>query len=206
MENIILGTAIAAVVGYIFLIRTGGAGSSRSAIKPKKHERVTPFALTLPSMPVDLEPCSVEDHLVEGQVYEVDLSNLVCTCQDFQARNGYPQESLSRCCKHLIRALGESKVSEAAGKWEQAIIAEGHGSPRGAWLVKLDTAPEILITASSSREWVNIFAHSKRRGEKIRDATGVIHRHGWNIVENRWSYGEGPAGSRELTPLMRKLF
>lgn len=206
MGNVILVIAIAALLGFVLMRRSSGRGGSRKTIRPKSNARVRPYELTLPPIPADLKPCSVESHSVEGRTYEVDLSNVVCTCKDFQARESYPQESLARCCKHLIRQLGKSKIAAVSGKWEQAIIAERHGSPRGAWLVKLDSAPEVLITASSSQEWTNVFAHSKRKGEKISEATGIIHRHGWSVKENRWSYGEGPAGARELTPLMRELF
>jgi hypothetical protein len=46
-------------------------------------------------------------------------------------------------------------------------------------------------------------ARTPRSGERIKAASGPITRYGWNVEEDRWSYGEGPPGSRELTPLMK---
>lgn len=206
MEKLLLGAlatgAMLAVVGYLLARRA----LDDEADSPEKHRRVTPIDLRLPRIPPGFPPCSIESYTTEGIVYEVDLSRMSCTCKDFQARKKHSRGPLSACCKHLLGQLSLAKGIDRIGKWEKAIIDDGHGDPLCAWLIELDSASDVLATASGSLEWINVFAHSKRKGEKIIEASGTIRSHGWNVEERRWSYGEGPAGSRELTPLMREVF
>ncbi len=52
---------------------------------------------------------------------------------------------------------------------------------------------------------MNVLARTKQRGERISEASGEIERFGWNVREKRWTYGDGPPGSRELTPRLREI-
>ncbi len=61
----------------------------------------------------------------------------------------------------------------------------------------------MLVTVAAGKEWVNVYARTPRSGERIKTASGPIERYGWNVEEVRWSYSQGPPGSRELTPLMK---
>ncbi len=170
------------------------------------HPQVTSYDLSFRVPDDSTEPQEVESYCSDGKTYLVDPVSVTCTCPNAQLRTAWSQDSVARCCKHLLQVLGEVGVFADAGKWEAAILQDGHGGPAGAWLVDLKTAPAVLITVGLSREWVNVFAHTKRRGERIKEASGPIERFGWNISEKRWSYGEGPPGSKELTPIIKEIF
>jgi hypothetical protein len=176
--------------------------SPNGIVQPRSHERVTPHQLTF-TRPTGLTPELVDSDKDQGVQYEVDVSQVTCTCPDFQRRANRPKASFSRCCKHLVRMLSECGHLESADEWVQAIAADGYGAPAEAWMVELNTAPAVLVAVAPSREWVNVYARKPRSGERIKTASGPIERYGWNVEEDRWSYGEGPPGSRELTPLMK---
>jgi hypothetical protein len=145
-------------------------------------------------------------HNNNGREYNVDLLQVTCTCANFEKRDQFETISPMRYCRHLLRLLNERNAFKSMGKWEKAIINDGSGAPIQSWVVSLKTAPEVLIVdAGSGNEWVDVYAHTKRSGEHIADASGEIQRFGWNYIEHRWSYGEGPPGSRELTPLMKSV-
>ena len=136
-------------------------------------------------------------------VYIVDLENQTCTCPDWCARSDQPKNHLGRYCKHLI---GEFRAASSLPKdeWIEWLMSY-RGGPIRAWWIHLKTAPSVLLTCGIGSPWVNIHARTKRKGERIANATGSIEQTGWNVIEQRWSYGQGPIGSRELTPIMRKL-
>lgn len=142
-----------------------------------------------------------------GVFYLLDLNAQTCTCPDFvemRAKKAKPGE-LGRLCKHLLRALERREGFSSASAWVQAIVREGYGAPYFAWEVTLPSARPMLVTVGTSKEWVNIFAHRKRTGERYSEASGVIQQFGWSLDQHRWSYGEGPPGASEIRPLLKEL-
>ena len=173
------------------------------------HVRLTPIGLPGPRVPLP-EPSGIE----RGQPVEVKSSQgratylvnpaaLTCTCIDWKQRAGFTQD-LARCCKHLQSVLVKQGFLEAANEWEHALLEHVRG-PTAAWRFELESAPAVLLATSASSEWVDVLARTKRGGERISQASGKIQRFGWNVREQRWSYGEGPPGSRELTPRLREM-
>ena len=76
------------------------------------------------------------------------------------------------------------------------------------YLIKHSDLPEMVLTLTDgwiSEGWVNIHARKKRTGENIRQASGRFVNYGWNFYQNRWSYGEGPAGASLIRPLLQTV-
>ncbi|WP_176518630.1 SWIM zinc finger family protein [Rhodobacter maris] len=139
--------------------------------------------------------------------YSLDLAAQTCTCPDFVEVRGNLAKSgeLGRLCKHLVRALNERHAFDSANNWVRAIVNAGHGAPYIAWEVSLPTAKPMLVTVGNSREWLNVFAHMKRNGERYSEASGPIEQFGWSLGGHRWSYGQGPAGASEIRPFLKQL-
>lgn len=134
--------------------------------------------------------------------YQSDLGNLTCTCSENATRGHYRPGDDRRICRHLMRHLAQRQLIAGHDKWADAIIQHHKGVPIEAWILTLQSAPEILVTRDLGSDWLNIFAHRKRTGERIATATGPIDRHGWSLSEQRWSYGAGPPGAGEARKLL----
>jgi hypothetical protein len=153
----------------------------------------------------DVQPIRMKS-MSRNVEYQVAISEQKCTCPDFApGREVAPRNHLSRCCKHLLRELKNHGAFEASSKWIGAIAAAGHGGPSAAWIVHLEKSQSVAIVTGSNKEWINVFAHSVRSGEKIANASGPIKEFGWNVLQQRWSYGEAPPGARELRKLLVEI-
>ena len=102
-----------------------------------------------------------------------------------------------RWCKHQLAEYGFARCLPK-DKWIQS-LPSNYGGPVRAWRIHLKTVPSVLVTCNTGSAWLNLYARTARRGERIAQATGPIERSGWNTTEQRWSYGQGPIGCRELT-------
>lgn len=152
-------------------------------------------------------PIRVSSHRVSGVAYTLDLAAQTCTCPDFREtrRKTINPGELGRLCKHLVRALAERQAFDGASKWVNVIVQEGYGAPYFAWEVALPTAKPMLVTITDSRDWINVYAHLKRAGERYPAASGPVQQFGWSRLEHRWSYGEGPPGASEIRSLLKQL-
>lgn len=137
--------------------------------------------------------------------YLVHLLDQTCTCADFSRRSHRQKDHFSRWCKHLIKAFAREGAFESADDWQKAIAEDAFGGPNIAYMLRRGEAPPVLITAGGSDEWINVYARKKRRGEKVSEASGPIERHGWNLAQQRWSYGEGPDGAREIKKVLKEI-
>ena len=52
---------------------------------------------------------------------------------------------------------------------------------------------------------MRLWNRKRRIGENIRQASGHFSNYGWNLYQNRWSYGEGPAGASLIRPLVQTV-
>lgn len=150
-------------------------------------------------------PVTIPSSVDTGVSYVVDTEAQTCSCQDWQRRSDRPKDHLGRYCKHLMRVLRESGAFDSESEWVQEIAALGFGGPTKAWRIALTTAPAVLVISAPGGEWVNVLARTTKKGERISQASGSINSYGWNVEADRWSYGEGPAGARELTPVLRAI-
>jgi hypothetical protein len=199
-----------AMVAVILLVRR-----AKPAPASKGHQLRAPTAAGLPPIEefdlrvqplvVGLAPVDVPSSADAGVSYVVDPEAQSCSCQDWQRRSDRPKDHLGRYCKHLMHVLREGGAFDHESAWVQEIAALDFGGPTKAWRIALTSAPAVLVTSASGREWVNVLARTTKKGERINQASGPIRSYGWNVEADRWSYGEGPAGARELTPVMRAI-
>jgi hypothetical protein len=161
------------------------------------------LSFTLGEVPQETTTASGGAYGIEEDKYHLDLSQAQCSCESWGKREQYSIGDPRRLCRHLVRALRERNLIQGNDEWSEAIIQNGEGIPLKAWRVRLDTAPDVLVTQGDSDEWLNVFAREKETRERISEASGPIRRHGWSVLENRWSFGQSVPGARELNRLLR---
>jgi SWIM zinc finger len=158
-----------------------------------------------PLMDSSEEFIKVQSMLSDSE-YLLSLKEQTCTCEDFVLqRSNQPKNQLSRCCKHLLRALNQRGAFDHSNKWVKAMGDAGFGGPRLAWTLQLESATEVAMTIGLSKDWINVYAHSVRAGERIANASGPIKNYGWSVSDHRWSYGDSPPGARELKKLLFEI-
>lgn len=138
----------------------------------------------------------------ERDKYQTDLGTLSCTCGGGKLRGQFPSGDPRRVCYHLMRHLCKRKLIQGVDYWAAAIVECGDDVPLESWELQLETAPPVLVTRGTNPEWLSILARSKRSGERIAEASGPVERHGWSLMDNRWSYGQGPPGAGEVRKLL----
>jgi hypothetical protein len=139
----------------------------------------------------------------EADQYLLDLGQATCSCEGWKKRERYPEADPRRLCRHLVIALRQRQLIQGTDKWSNAIISNGEGVPLNAWVVRLETAPDVLIALGDNEEWLNVFAQEQLSGERIADASGPVKRRGWSLLESRWAYGDRVPGARELRKLLQ---
>lgn len=120
--------------------------------------------------------------------YEIDEHDLTCDCPDFKKRRAsYSKEDPRRLCKHLIAA---KRVSDIEDVHEAAIFSDLQENFRGYHLgncfrTKINGKTiTAFLPMQPGHPWINVFIEKDR--------------YGYNIVEDRWAYGEAPDESIAL--------
>jgi len=183
------------------------AASGKLAAPTLDASSVLPYPLPL----VLKEGRRVGDVLVQGHSdpllrLTLGLANLTCTCPSFATRAGESKDSLTRLCRHLFRELREHGEVLPADGWQEVLFEEGWGPPLRAWSVCLRTAPDVLVIWNGEGDWVNIYARTVRKGERIGNASGKYRQFGWSTAEWRWAYGKSPPGGGELREILGVMF
>lgn len=79
------------------------------------------------------------------------------------------------------------------------------GTIHSAYALKHIDLPLIYILVENENPWLNVYCRTKEAGENIYNASGYYDRHGYNITEKRWSYGEGPNGISLLRAFFKSI-
>jgi len=149
----------------------------------------------------------VESFSEHERFYSVDLEEQTCTCGNF-VEDRLPHVSkdhLGRWCKHLVEVLTECGALDDLDEWQKAMLAPGFGGPFYAFKVDLPTVLSMVVAINTNLEWMDVYARTKKAGEKMTNATGRIKRYGWHVSDHSWSYGEAPAGASELKPILKSF-
>ena len=142
----------------------------------------------------------------ENSFYELDLINQTCGCEKFQQCSIYPVNDIRRLCPHLRGELFSKHVRNIP---ELAECYISYGSRRNSEITKyqLSSGVPFYIGHSGLKcEWIDVYARKREKGEKEGNFTGFYERYGYNLLEKRWSYGEGPAGASEIKKQIAILF
>ena len=147
-------------------------------------ESFSPYDCILPSIPTIV---SIKSDSNPDESYSVNLSDSSCSCSDwYGARKHFPSNTLNRCCKHVAYALHKVKKDLEYPEWLQCLINECRHSEKGLspkvkWTMVLVKNNPVLVS-SGTGDWINVYAHHD----------GYFSKFGYNIKEERWSYGMRP--------------
>ena len=94
--------------------------------------------------------------------------------------------------------------TELRDRWEFQ-LSRDHGTLR-SWRVTLNSARDVVITHRGKSEWIDVFSCTNKRDERVAEASGPMSHFGWSMNQHRWSYGDGPPGSRELSKVLKEAF
>lgn len=166
----------------------------------KRHEAAT-FSLELVSTPEDV------DQTIRGseESYIVNLFKMTCTCQDFQKRQRaqFAKMDVRRPCKHLLKLIVKEQLLKEPDELTQSIL---EWLPSGKnFAINHMTSGEPVVFCYGRNAWIDVFARKRRKGDGDGHYTGGYDRFGFNIEENRWSYGTGPPGALEIREMIRAL-
>lgn len=166
----------------------------------KPHEAAT-FTLELVSTPEDA------DQTVRGseESYRVNLFKMTCTCQDFQkkARLQFAKTDIRRPCKHLLKLLLKKGLLKEPDELTRSIL---DWLPSGKhFAINHMMSGEAIVFCYGRNDWIDVFARKRRKGDGDGHYTGGYDRFGFNVIENRWSYGSGPPGALEIREMIKAL-
>jgi hypothetical protein len=149
-------------------------------------------------------PTAVKSLTEKNTDYLVDLSAQTCTCPDFlESRSSHEVGDTRRFCKHMVWLSVEKGFAAAA---HPAVVSLFDNS-RDAWkglprdqLFLVDIEGELaLVSKPETGEWANVYFRNRNRKK---DGTYSYKRFGFNLAEQRWSYGYGPPGAK----ILRQIF
>lgn len=188
------------VVAYIVAVAWRHRSLARNPLRLPRGSPVKPYNLKFEVSRTPRERIGADGGAYGEQRdrYLLDLGKLTCTCADGQRKRRYKRKDPRRLCRHLVRELRDRGLITGADPWSQAIIDSASGIPDNAFLIRLTTAPNVLLVHEEGSRWFNLFAHTQHHGQPIAEASGPIERFGWSPDEQRWSYGKAPPGSREI--------
>lgn len=119
--------------------------------------------------------------------YQLDLNTLSCSCPDFQKRRThFDAEDPRRLCKHLIKEIDPFDYFNGDSAYHILAIDSNHGFPTGEKII-ISAGNETItayINTDKNKVWIDVFDSQDR--------------YGFNVKEQRWSYGTGPKHSEDI--------
>lgn len=154
------------------------------------------FARSRPKLPV-LEVAYEIPSTRDARVYQVNLQEHQCSCDDWrQRREGWPVGHVGRCCQHL--ASGFTRTGRVFPRWLQTVLDDCFNHTRGTqadaeWLLlEAEESPQFLLAAVAGG-WCSVYAMGKEGYEVFAFHPGY----------NRWSYGESPQAAIAIEQVIR---
>ena len=173
---------------------------------PEKKKRVPTTHVSITCELVDI-PQYDNDNLLKlgdkinvegssGETYQVSLSKMECTCQDFiKRRVEYRKTDCRRACKHIAKQIVKQHLNTKLIKnsMVQSFIRHASSKHKGVppfdkmLLVVIDEnirgpGQFYMLIGKQIDPWVDILFFS----------TTNYQNYGYNIEEKRWSYGSSP--------------
>ena len=143
-------------------------------------------------LPVIAAELRIRSHSDPSQFYNVDLSGPTCDCADWRGcRQKLPSGHLTRCCKHVLDALGVIVPESLWRGWIGAFIHVGSPAMPGTeWQVIQVSGCKWLMSDDAGRAegWINVYA----------EEDGRFERFGYSLTERRWAYAAEPRAAATL--------
>lgn len=153
-----------------------------------------------------------------GVKHDVDLTTLTCSCEGFQKHCiGYGPRDLRRVDRHIARVLIWTKAIQEFDELTQVLLGyekdprvassgfEGCGADYIHKLT-LSSGTDVVLSFSTNRPWVNVTTRRLKKTDTNDFYTGPYSRYGYNIVEDRWSFGGTPPGAKLISKEIQNLF
>jgi hypothetical protein len=147
------------------------------------------FDPTEPRLPVISFSTPVKSRSEKGVTYEVNLEGPTCTCPDFRGRRyKWPTAHLTRCCKHVLAVYQQLEPSTGWPGWLRAFInLSWTPHPLQEWTV-VEIGSALVLMSTAPNGWANVYVSD----------SGPYERYGYNVDEDRWSYGIEPPKEERL--------
>ena len=143
--------------------------------------------------------------------FHVNLADISCTCDSFtNRRNRFASNDIRRFCGHIIRGYEKSGVWPKAEGIVATLLASGPPEG-GCWAyddisrTKLSSGEYIYFGKRNSRDWVDVYARGRRKGDVRGKYTGNYGRYGFNMAGKNWSFGSAPPGAREIRTILAAI-
>ena len=127
--------------------------------------------------------------------YKVNLKKLKCNCPDFnKRRKKFSMDDSRRLCKHLMKSIDDpyDYYNFAVGNQVDYFQGKGIGFPcnNTKLTISVDNETYTAYIDNDKEVWIDIFDEQDR--------------YGFNVEEQRWSYGTSPSkGDRIIEPLTK---
>lgn len=157
----------------------------------------------------DIRPLVGKEHVrstMSKHEYQIDLGKQTCTCDYFSKKAHFPLNDARRFCYHMIEAFERYEAFKNVP--HRTLMVAELGSAwhiTSAYSLKHVKLPLMYLLVEKANPWLNIFARKKRSGESVYSASGDFERHSYNILQERWSYGEGVPGASILKPFFQSI-
>ena len=138
--------------------------------------------------------------------YSIDLRSHSCTCQDWFARHKIlPAGSFGRACKHIAGALAQAREDgepvtkqweKHAGKFVTLLAALNLGAdPLEYWHhISWNDGANDCYLGWGKTDWASVFANV---------GVGEYERFGYNLEDERWSYGSTPEDADVISTYLK---
>ena len=138
--------------------------------------------------------------------YEINLSNVTCSCKDFikRKRIRYDKNDIRRYCKHLAHKIIDNK-EYIFSDIVRCILKFGNKDTIRGFTFSSGIKYYIAFNKKDLK-WIDVFARKRKIGEKNGHYTGAYERYGYSILEKRWSYGDGPDGASVIKKTINTIF
>jgi hypothetical protein len=130
-----------------------------------------------------------------GTSYKVNLKKLTCNCPDFtKKRKKFDKDDPRRLCKHLVRSIQDPYDYYNFEVGSQVIYCQlkkiGFPCNNFRLTISIDNEPHTAyINKDPNKSWIDVFDKQ--------------NKYGFNVKEQRWSYGDAPKrGDDLIAPLI----
>lgn len=132
------------------------------------------------------------DSFSESKSYKIDPKKITCSCPDFlNRRRGFDKQDPRRLCKHLM-SLANISGDEHKVSIMEYFKKHDRGYPVYPEISETFGAGNVSAFLSETPDyvWIDVFFKGKR--------------YGFNIEENRWSYGVKPPATNSIVKWLKK--
>jgi hypothetical protein len=172
---------------------------SRAYSSAKVQEALDSFTVSEARLPVVSLQAKVPSSTGD-EPYDIDLAAHTCTCGDWvYKRREIGAGEIGRACKHIMKALRDVAPQGGWPAWFAGLIEDCCLRDRGPhsadlWYV-VNVADHPVLFGTGASDWANVF--------EMKD--GQYTRFGYNVIEDRWAYGERPYRSGTIVKAIREF-